>query len=112
NVPRTGSTAVLLPDDKRILASGGVDQRDLLTKTAEIYDIATGRWSLVASMQNARSGSTGWSAIVLKNGNVLVAGGDDQQTSEIYVPDTDTWSSLHHIEQTVQHDYQALYPSG
>ncbi len=47
---------------------------------------------------------------MLKNGNVLVAGGDAQRTSEIYVPDTDTWSSLHHIEQTVYHDYHPSTP--
>jgi hypothetical protein len=68
--------------DGRVLVAGGatkisVSSRDVkttkLTGTAEIYDPITGHWSATASLPSAREGGM---ALTLRDGSVLVLGGD------------------------------------
>lgn len=54
NVPRSNHTLTLLPDG-RVLAAGGVTTSAVVTSTAEIYDPATGTWTLTGSMMTPRS---------------------------------------------------------
>lgn len=100
--PRTVHTATLL-DDGRILIAGGADINDNVLASCEIFDPATGTSTAVASMSTAR---TQHSATKLLDGRVLVIGGsalfdlDDpigslgeaKATSEIYDPNTNSWS--------------------
>src|SRR5207253_1971836 len=64
--------------------------------SAELYDAATGTWSLTGSLNLSRHAYT---ATLLTNGKVLVAGGaDDTQSNvfssaELYDPATGTWSN-------------------
>lgn len=83
----------------RILAAGGFDQRITSLPSVEVYDPATDRWTRAAPM--ARSRYTMVFA-VLKDGRVLAAGGRqntnnvrpvDIPDSEIYDPDSDSWSA-------------------
>ncbi|MGC5567824.1 Kelch repeat-containing protein [Streptomyces sp. FR-108] len=72
---RWGHSAVLLPD-RRVLVAGGLTSRSGQSlrslRSAEILDPATGTWTEVAAMTDARGGH---SAIVLAGGRVLVVGG-------------------------------------
>jgi hypothetical protein len=74
---RVGYAAVLLPDGK-VLATGGTGGEEpgvgqSFLASAELYDPGTGTWSSTASMATQRG--YGFSATLLAEGNVLVAGG-------------------------------------
>jgi hypothetical protein len=64
---RTFHTATLLPSGEVLVAGGGDED-----STAEVYDPATGAFSITGGMEIGRSGHT---ATLLPNGSVLVAGG-------------------------------------
>ena len=77
NSARQGYTETLLPNGKELIAGGyvhteipTVTNRDL--SNAELLDPATGKWTETGEMNTARYGHT---AILLHNGEVLVAGG-------------------------------------
>jgi hypothetical protein len=105
---RTGSmkfgrqffTATLLPDGD-VLAAGGFAECDddmcSDSRSAELYDPATGTWSSTGSMTTSRDEQ---SATLLGNGDVLVAGGFTQEGfgaghnlsgAELYNPATGRW---------------------
>jgi hypothetical protein len=85
-------------NDGRVLvvggdSSGGSPETLGLLGTCELYDPATGTWSKTGSLNTPRDGFT---ATVLQNGEVLVAGGVDNsdkplETAELYDPTKGTW---------------------
>lgn len=91
-VARFDAAAVRLADG-RVLVSGGSDATGAPLASAEIYDPATGHWTLTGSMRNARYGGT---MTLLNSGWVLAAGGlsggSSTGSSEIYDPGTGSWS--------------------
>ena len=102
NVARVSARAVLLPNGT-VLAIGGCIVNDCLgstTKSAEIYNPATGTWSVTGSM---RTGRAEFVAVLLPTGKVLVAGGCTSYdaagcvgvtaAAELYNPATGTWTS-------------------
>jgi LysM repeat protein len=91
------ATAIRLADG-RVLVVGGVHQdfappKAYMTKllaSAELFEPATGRFVPTGSMSTARIGAT---AVLLKDGRVLVAGGDASDSgpdplasAEVYMP--------------------------
>ena len=95
---REEATATTLPDG-RVLVAGGVQTGASglnYLASAEIFDPATGKWSVTGPMAKGRAA---YSAALLKTGKVLVAGGisgghDPLITSaELYDPATGSWSS-------------------
>src|SRR5438874_5241865 len=89
--PRVAHTATVLKDG-RVLVAGGSDANGPLA-SAEIFDPAsplTGFRPLTNAMGAARSGHT---ATLLNSGKVLIAGGDDTGTAEIFDPAGETFSS-------------------
>jgi hypothetical protein len=79
---RSGHTVTLLPNGKALVA-GGYFTNSL--SNAELYDPATGTWTLTGSMASARRGHT---ATLLPNGHVLVA----EDTAELYDSATGAWA--------------------
>ena len=74
---RAGHAAVLLPDGK-VLVTGGIGSEEPgvgapVLASAELYDPGTGRWTSTGSMATPRG--YGFSATLLADGKVLVAGG-------------------------------------
>jgi hypothetical protein len=89
-------TATLLSDGKVLFAGGQVlgSQGYTETASAQIYDPKTGTFSVTGSMGTARLGHT---ATLLKDGRVLVIGGQDESlnallSAEIYDPQSSTFS--------------------
>jgi N-acetylneuraminic acid mutarotase len=78
--------------DGKVLVAGGYYNNSALN-TAELYDPATGTWSITGNLNTARSAYT---ATLLSDGKVLVAGGyynnSALNTAELYDPATGTWS--------------------
>ena len=82
NASRISHTATLLPDGRVLIAAGYTDNwvpshggfaaSPTSLNSAELYDPATGTWSVTASLNTRLSGHT---ATLLPNGKVLVAGG-------------------------------------
>ncbi|MEJ7764922.1 MAG: kelch repeat-containing protein, partial [Acidimicrobiales bacterium] len=113
-VGRFAHSATLLQDGRVLVAGGSTvrpaDQTSLrpsgviFPATAEIYDAASGRWSLATSMETGRAGSRdlksfsqrGFTLTTLKDGRVLAAGGVEAppragglapvSSAEIYTP--------------------------
>ena len=72
SVDRYGFTATLLRDG-RVLVVGGFSAGGAgVQASAELYDPATGRWTVTASLRTPRRNHT---ATLLADGRVLVAGG-------------------------------------
>jgi hypothetical protein len=98
-VARAGPSSTLLPNGKVLIAGGapytGTPPYSLVVHyraSAELYDPATGNFSLTGSLNTARSGQ---SVTVLGNGNVLLAAGQNEganggylASAELYNPAT------------------------
>jgi N-acetylneuraminic acid mutarotase len=95
---RVEHTATVL-DDGRILVAGGRGEKRTRA-SVELFDPATGSWSVAARMYHARADHV---AVRLDDGRVLVTGGFDFDTrpfatslrsTEIYDPSSDTWTRV------------------
>ena len=99
--PRAGFAGVLLPDGK-VLAMGGMNGTKALA-SAELYDPGTGIWTATGSMVSHAGAGAGWAhftATLLRDGKVLVAGGVGGTgfdlllaSAELYDPATGTWAA-------------------
>jgi N-acetylneuraminic acid mutarotase len=103
NSTRLAHTATLLPNGKVLVVGGeGDDGRGdgfvSALNSAELYDPATGNWSLTGPLKSYRLAQT---ATLLPNGKILVAGGYWEPCevcyvplagAELYNPITGTWS--------------------
>ncbi|RYD28447.1 MAG: hypothetical protein EOP86_23075, partial [Verrucomicrobiaceae bacterium] len=94
--------SVLLRTGK-VLINGGRSADGAALASAELYDPATGTWTLTGSMATARRHHT---ATLMQHGTVMVVGGsaDDDgtvsfDTTEIYNPATGAWTDAGLITQ-------------
>ncbi|HEV2377972.1 MAG TPA: kelch repeat-containing protein, partial [Streptosporangiaceae bacterium] len=127
NVARSGQTATLLPDGEVLVAGGGCngtnygcDAGSSLTnlRSAELYDPATGTWSLTGKMAVGRQFHT---ATLLPGGEVLVAGGfvscdddfcSDTARAELYDPATGLWAPTGKMRGPREQQTATLLPDG
>src|SRR6185369_11802338 len=85
NAARAWHTATLLQNGK-VLVTGGYGTSWALLSSAELYDPATGTWTVTGSMAHGRYSHT---AALLPNGKVLVVG---DAGAELYNPASGTWA--------------------
>ncbi|MEY2540112.1 MAG: trimeric autotransporter adhesin [Verrucomicrobiota bacterium] len=96
NSPRETHTATLLTNGKVLVAGGESYNNESYTSTAsaELYDPATGTWTVTGNLSSSRLFHT---ATLLANGKVLVAGGQfingtSIASTELYDPANGTWT--------------------
>jgi len=116
NVARSAHTATLLPSGK-VLVAGGNNYYGgpVWLSSVEIFDPATGKWTLTNAMTTARGAHT---ATLLRNGQVLVAGGlgssgyPGLSSVELFNPTTGKWTTTNAMS-TARRLYTAtLLPNG
>jgi len=83
NHARSGQLAFLLPSNSNVLLDGGVAQGADLAQ-AELYTPWTQTFSLTGVMAAARSQAVGGALAPLADGLLLVAGGSDLASAELY----------------------------
>lgn len=92
-----GSTATLMHDG-RVLVTSGHNEAGGSVASAQVYDPGNGTWTRTADMTISRRD---FSATLLPDGKVLVAGGEmdlssgnpvELASAELYDPDTGIWS--------------------
>jgi WD40 repeat protein len=119
NEARRFHTATLLPNGK-VLIVGGINNNCTSggcarLSSAELYDPATGTWSITGSLNKARDFHT---ATLLPNGKVLVAGGEyfgfsnSFGSAELYDPATGTWSITGNLNTPRAFHTATLLPNG
>lgn len=115
---RAFHTATLLRDG-RTLVTGRTysievegETVDVYDPSAELYNPATGSWSLTGSLTGGRIAHT---ATLLRNGKVLVAGGyagAPLATAEIYDPATGSWTTINSMNLARSEHTATLLPNG
>ncbi|MGA7749071.1 MAG: kelch repeat-containing protein, partial [Gallionella sp.] len=112
---RESHTATLLSDGTVLVAGGLTDPAaPAVLSTSELYDPSTNTWTATAgSLATARDFHT---ATLLPNGMVLVAGGQDGNSSiasaELYNPSTGIWSSAGTMNTSRYNHTATLLPNG
>jgi hypothetical protein len=120
NQARRSHTATLLPNGKVLISAGFVDALTISggssINTAELYDPASGTWTVTGSLDKPRRYHT---AILLPNGQVLVAGGSGypsvagvSASAELYDPASGTWRSTGNLTQGRENHTATLLPNG
>jgi hypothetical protein len=94
SVPRESATATLLRDGRVLIAGGHAGRHEAIRiySSAEVYDVATGRFAEVGDMTIPRHKHD---AVRLRDGRVLIVGGSDERddaglyrSTEIFDPET------------------------
>jgi hypothetical protein len=111
-VSRDFHTATPLPDGTVLIAGGRTSSGSgyMYQASAEIYDPTKGTFAAVGAMGSARYGH---SAIVLSNGQVLVAGGASTAaiaSAELYDPVAGVFSSTSALTLTTPRQYFTAMP--
>ncbi len=95
NVARDGQAAMLLANGQVLVLGGGNSLA--AEQSAEIYNPATGKWTLIGNLNPA--GLFDYQAVLLSDGQVLVAGGSTLGSGGNYTngaalfnPSTGTWT--------------------
>jgi Big-like domain-containing protein/Kelch motif protein len=116
NIPRYWHTATLLQNGMVLIAGGyslGPDGYDTHQLVAELYNPATGLFSLTGSLNTPRVFDT---ATLLQNGMVLVTGGDINAgapaTAELYNPATGTFTYTGSLNTPLENHSATLLNDG
>jgi len=113
---RFGHTATLLTNGQVLVAGGfnaSVQIGTTYLNSVELFDPVSETWSETGSLQTPRSFFT---ATLLLNGKVLVAGGADAYTNtataEVYDPAIGTWTGSGDLNESRAHHTATLLPDG
>ena len=115
---RANHTATLLPDG-RVLVVGGAGTNLDVPRGAQLYDPATGEWTITGGFTSARASHT---ATLLPNGEVLIAGGlkilgsavpaGFLESALLYNPPTGTWTATASLNVARANHTATLLPGG
>ena len=112
---RWGQTATLLANGERVLIAGGGNDSAVLG-TAQLYDVASGTWSLTGNLTTPRLRHT---ATLLPNGKILVTGGYTAHTggtylatAELYDPANGAWTATGSMSTPRSSHTATLLPNG
>jgi len=72
-----------------VMVIAGMDNNGDVIPTCEIYDVLTSTWKIVSPLQTARENHA---SVCLQDGRVLVAGGNVEQSCELYDPYSNKWT--------------------
>ena len=115
NTARYGHTATLLANGE-VLVTGGLGVNGIYAPlaSAELYSATKGKWTVTGSMSVGRVAFT---ATLLPNGEVLVAGGSTYAascfaTAELYNSSTGTWTPTGSMTQPRCYHSATLLPTG
>jgi hypothetical protein len=112
SMPLYDHTATLLSNG-RVLITGGMDTTDpnlpITTAAAEIYDPATGVFTTISRMNDARARH---SATLLASGRVLITGGSGLATAEIFDPASNSFSRIHDMGRARERSSATLLSDG
>jgi len=90
SIPTNGQEGDLVTlSDQRVLMAGGATPSYVGARTTMIYQPDSQQWN---ASGNLNTGRLGHQTTALKNGKVLVSGGEDLYSTEIYNPQTGIWS--------------------
>jgi large repetitive protein len=113
---RANHRATLLADGRVLVAGGNNLTGKQEFKSAELYDPATGTWSMTGDLTTARSRP---SMTLLRNHKVLVAGGQNFSSgegnlasTELYDPVSGTWSRTGDLPLGIWGHTATLLPNG
>lgn len=115
---RSQHTTTILSNGQVLVAGGTVAGRGIAkhvsTNSVELYNPATGAWTTAnKSMNIARANHI---AILFPDGQILVAGGDDDAkvfvTAELYNPTTSAWTIIEAMTMPRAFNPAALLPNG
>ena len=113
---RANHRATLLADGKVLVAGGNNVGGTQEFKSAELYDPASGTWSMTGDLTTARSRP---SMTLLRNHQVLVAGGQNFSSgegnlasTELYDPVSGTWSRTGDLPLAIWGHTATLLPNG
>ena len=109
NTERDGSTGTLLTNGQVLVAGGEDIMQSTFLSSAELYNPATGTWTITGSLNAARYQQT---ATLLTNGQVLIAGGDGSTSAELYNPATGTWTMTGVLHAVRNGPTATLLPNG
>jgi len=111
NVARHSHSATLLTDG-RVLIAGGAEHDDTLLDSSEIYDPATGQFTMAASLTTKRRSHT---ATRLRDGRVLLVGGGNRRalaSAELYDPATGSFRAVGNLSVPRIGHRATLLPDG
>src|ERR1035441_449204 len=114
---RYGHTVTLLPNGK-LLAAGGYSTNIIASlnylATAELYDPASGSWTVTGTQRASRAFHT---ATLLPSGKVLIVGGYGSggsllSSAELYDPASGTWTTTGALASAREYHTATLLPNG
>ena len=113
--PRIYDTMTLLQGGQVLITGGYWTSSTTINilASAELYNPATGKWSLTGKMHTAR---TGHAAVLLSSGQVLVAAGESSSSfltsAELYNPASGTWTLTGNLHATRDQHTATLLANG
>ncbi len=106
--PVFGTRPTVLADGRVLLSGGAIAQYRVTVPTAiaRIYDPAQRQMRTIASLNAARIGHT---TTLLRDGTVLITGGNQPPTAELFDPVSETFTSLGSIPGIGRSTAKAVY---